>query len=54
MDEEILIMVPKATWENLLKRTAWLDALEAAGVDNWEGISYAHEIYNDESGNDED
>lgn len=23
----------------------WLSALEAAGVDNWEGIDLAHEIF---------
>ena len=26
-------------------RLNWLDCLEAAGVDNWEGIDYAHELY---------
>lgn len=53
MSEE-MISVPKKTWENLLKRVAWLGALEDAGVDNWEGISYAYELYNDTSGIDED
>lgn len=27
------------------KRLLWLDALEAAGVDNWDGCSFAHEMY---------
>lgn len=27
------------------ERLMWLDALEAAGVDNWEGFDEAREIY---------
>jgi hypothetical protein len=30
----------------LEERTRWLDALEAAGVDNWEGQGHAVEIFN--------
>lgn len=30
----------------LEKRVAWLDALEAAGVDNWQGIDVARELRN--------
>lgn len=30
----------------LEKRDAWLSALEAAGVDNWQGIDVAYEIHN--------
>lgn len=29
------------------KRLMWLEALEAAGVDNWEGIDEAVDIYQD-------
>lgn len=29
----------------LKDRSDWLAALEEAGVDNWEGISFAYEIY---------
>lgn len=47
-----MISVPKKLWENLNKRLAWLNALEDAGVDNWEGISYAYELF--EHGNDDD
>ena len=25
----------------------WVNCLEDAGVDNWEGISYAYELYNE-------
>lgn len=30
----------------LEKNSEWLDALDAAGVDNWDGIGYAQELYN--------
>lgn len=34
---------------NKLKRQSdWLNCLEAAGVDNWEGIDYAYEMWRDE------
>lgn len=36
------------------KDQQWLDALEAAGVDNWEGYSHAHEILREWGGDDED
>jgi len=29
------------------KDLLFLEALRAAGVDNWEGYGYAHEIYQD-------
>lgn len=29
----------------VIDRLAWLDALESAGVDNWEGIDEALRIY---------
>jgi hypothetical protein len=32
-------------YENLLEDSLWLSALEAAGVDNWQGYESAREIY---------
>lgn len=32
---------------DILERLEWLDALEAAGVDNWNGYDYAREILNE-------
>lgn len=52
--EEETIIVPKKKWEELIKRLSWLHALEDAGVDNWEGISYAHELFNEEYKDDEE
>jgi hypothetical protein len=36
----------RARIAELEKRDAWLSALEAAGVDNWQGIEVAHEMHN--------
>lgn len=36
------------TIEEQNERLKWLDALEAAGVDNWEGYDMARELMNDE------
>lgn len=40
-------------WKKIQERLAWLDALEEAGVDNWEGGEEAARIYR-ESYQDED
>lgn len=37
-------IVPKAELEVLQKDAAWLSSLEDAGVDNWSGISFAHDL----------
>ena len=38
------VIISKKEYENLLERAEMLDALECAGVDNWEGYSYAMEM----------
>lgn len=42
------VTIPRKTYDDLLWRSAWLGHLEAAGVDNWEGISHAHEMAQEE------
>ena len=42
MEEQVTIS--KKQYEQLKKDSAWLQALEAAGVDNWSGIESAQEI----------
>jgi len=32
-------------WDEIRDKLNWLDSLEAAGVDIWDGISFAHELY---------
>lgn len=46
------VLIPRTDWDLLKKRDAWLDCLEAAGVDNWDGISFAYEIQQEREGDD--
>lgn len=41
------ITIPWVDWVQIQDNIKWLAALEAAGVDNWDGIDYASELYND-------
>ena len=36
------------------KRLLWLDCLEEAGVDNWEGMDYACDLFRERGGWDEE
>lgn len=42
------ITIPLADFNDLMKADAKLAALEAAGVDNWDGYDYAMEILGNE------
>lgn len=50
MNEQIIthldgwVTMTKSHYDYMVKRLYWLKALEAAGVDNWEGISEAHSM----------
>jgi hypothetical protein len=33
-------------WNDLWERIEWLDAMEQAGVDNWDGMDEARGIFN--------
>lgn len=44
MNEE-MITVSQEEYDDLVSDVAFLRALEAAGVDNWEGYDYACEIF---------
>ncbi len=39
-----IVMVPEDEYSKLIERDRWLYALEAAGVDNWEGFEEAQQI----------
>lgn len=43
MDDETVI-ITKVEYEALVKSARWLSCLQAAGVDNWDGYSYAREL----------
>lgn len=47
MDEET-ITITKKEYEALLDASWKLQALDSAGVDNWDGYDYAMEIYRSE------
>ena len=48
MAEEDFITVSLDKWNSMLEDNAFLAALEAAGVDNWEGYEVAYQIYKGE------
>lgn len=39
-----MVVIPEEEYRRLYDKAAWLDCLKVAGVDNWDGISYAHEL----------
>ena len=49
-EKEVLMadtmMVSMDQYNELVADQKWLRALEAAGVDNWDGYDYALELYN--------
>lgn len=47
-----MVTVQRAKYEELLQRSTRLSALEAAGVDNWEGYDHAMAVLR--GGEDED
>jgi hypothetical protein len=46
--EEMTVEIKKSMYDYLIERSEWLDCLEAAGVDNWDGIDMAYEMYKTE------
>ncbi len=38
------VTISKREYDRLVKDSEWLALLEAAGVDNWQGIDYAYEL----------
>lgn len=45
--QEGTITIPLEDYRELIQRVNWLECLEAAGVDNWDGYDYAQELYDD-------
>lgn len=44
MSEET-VTISKKEYESLLEDSKFLEALQDVGVDNWEGYSYAYQVY---------
>ena len=47
MTDPNTVTILLAEYLDLKRDSDWLAALESAGVDNWDGIDYAKEIFND-------
>lgn len=48
MSSPEMVTIPKREYEELLDKELWLSCLESAGVDNWDGIGYAQDLYSEE------
>lgn len=48
--EQETVTIPIRTYVDMKERCDWLDCLEAAGVDNWQGIEEAIRIHNESNG----
>ena len=44
MGSKLLITIPLDEYNELIEASIWLECLEEAGVDNWEGVSFAQEL----------
>lgn len=44
MEQETMITIPISVWNEMIEDANMLDALRAAGVDNWQGWDEAMEI----------
>lgn len=42
------VTIPKREYEEMQNRLRWLNCLEAAGVDNWQGTDTASDMYHEE------
>jgi len=47
---DALQMAGAAMLEDMNKQLIWLNCLESAGVDNWEGCDFAREAYQEQIG----
>ena len=52
MNEET-VTISKKEYESLKEDARWLQCLENAGVDNWQGIDYAYELKREAGGEDD-
>lgn len=47
--QEETITITKTEYEELLAAQRWVDCLEGAGVDNWEGYDEAVNLYQEDA-----
>lgn len=48
MEQEEKITISLEEYESLLEQVRWLECLELAGVDNWEGYDEAVSMFQEE------
>ena len=46
-NEDGSVSMDAERWKGIQEDLAWLQAMQHAGVDNWEGINLAQKIFND-------
>ena len=50
---EQTVTITQSLFDQLMKDSEWLGCLEAAGVDNWQGIDEAYRMFNEDTEEDE-
>lgn len=53
-EQKEMVTITQEEFEELIKARDWLTCLESAGVDNWGGIDFAQELYQQNFSDDED
>ncbi len=53
MSEKKMVEIAEERYNDLLDSEMWLIAYENAGVDNWDGIDYAVDLYLEMKGEEE-
>lgn len=48
------LLSTKEEYDSLIEDSNWLTCLEASGVDNWGGIDYAQELYEQDFGGEQE
>ena len=48
--EEPTITITIKLYNEMNERLTWLECLEGAGVDNWDGFAYAQDLYAEAKG----
>ncbi len=46
-EDKEMVSISKTEFDRLIQDQKWLQALEAAGVDNWEGCEQAQDLLGD-------
>lgn len=50
---EQTVTISQAEYDDLIEQSRWLQCLESAGVDNWNGYDYARELLEEWDAEDE-